>query len=66
MLVLTRRTGESLILDTGREEITVAVVQIRGDKVRIGIEAPDTTSVVRDELTGRPRPGHGEARNAGD
>lgn len=53
MLVLTRKPGESLLLDTGHEFIVVAVVAIRGDKVRIGIEAPYTTNVVRSELQDR-------------
>jgi carbon storage regulator len=60
MLVLTRKAGESLVLETGRECITVAVVAIRGDKVRIGVDAPQSTIVVRDELARRLRLTEGE------
>jgi carbon storage regulator len=46
MLVLARRPGEKLII--GRD-ITVTVVLIQGDKVRIGIEAPREIAIHRME-----------------
>ncbi len=47
MLVLSRKEGESVIIDG---KITVMVVEIRGDKVRLGIEAPKDVSVNRKEV----------------
>lgn len=48
MLVLSRKIGEKLFIDGGR--ITVEVVDVRGDKVRLGIEAPKDVSVHRQEV----------------
>ncbi len=56
MLVLTPRIGEQIVID---EEITVTVVAIRGDKVRLGISAPPSIRVDRSEIHERrlaPRP----------
>jgi carbon storage regulator len=50
MLVLSRRLGESIVID-GR--ITVTVVAMRGDKIRLGIEAPDDVQVDRSEVHDR-------------
>ena len=50
MLVLTRHKNESIQIGGG---ITIVVVDIRGDKVRLGIEAPRETTIHRGEL--RPR-----------
>lgn len=47
MLVLSRHRDESIIID-GR--IKVMVVDIRGDKVRLGVEAPKETPVHREEV----------------
>jgi carbon storage regulator len=47
MLVLSRKKNESIIID---DHITVTVVEIRGDKVRLGIEAPRDVSVHRREV----------------
>ena len=51
MLILTRRTGESLIIElpTG-EQIQVTVLGIKGNQVRIGTAAPDNIAIVREEL----------------
>lgn len=66
MLVLSRKTGESLVLETGRDTITIAVVEIRGNKVRIGVDAPASTIVIRDELSRRLRLMHPEEEAADD
>jgi len=47
MLVLTRKTGEKLQI--GRE-VTFTVLGIKANRVRIGIEAPRTISITREEL----------------
>ena len=47
MLVLTRRSGESLHIDGN---IKVTIVKISGNRVRVGIEAPENVRVVRGEL----------------
>ncbi|RKO66887.1 carbon storage regulator CsrA [Desulfofundulus salinus] len=47
MLVLTRKKGQSLVI--GRD-IRVVVVEVNGDAVRIGIEAPPEVAVYREEI----------------
>ena len=47
MLVLTRKSGESLIIGGN---ITLRVLEIDGERVKIGIEAPKEITVVRREL----------------
>ena len=47
MLVLSRMEGHSLLID---DDITVTVLEIRGNQVRIGVEAPREVTVLRDEL----------------
>ena len=48
MLILTRRLGESLII--GDDQVKVTVLGIRGHQVRLGIDAPKTVSVHREEV----------------
>ena len=50
MLVLSRQKDESIIIGHGKKAITVTVVDIRGDKVRLGIVAPSDISVHRKEV----------------
>ena len=47
MLVLSRKKNESIVINN---DITVTVVEIRGDKVRLGIVAPKEVSVHRQEV----------------
>ncbi|MCF7960996.1 MAG: carbon storage regulator CsrA [Pirellula sp.] len=47
MLVLSRKKNESIIINN---EITIVVVEIRGDKVRLGVEAPREVPVHRREV----------------
>ncbi len=47
MLVLTRRTSERIQIG---DDVTLTIVRIDGNKVRIGIEAPDHVKIKRDEL----------------
>ena len=47
MLVLSRRVGESVVIG---DDVTVTVLEVRGDVVRIGIDAPRSVMVHRAEL----------------
>lgn len=47
MLVLSRKKNESIVINN---DITVVVVEIRGDKVRLGVEAPKDIPVHRREV----------------
>ena len=47
MLILTRRVGESLKVG---EEVTVTVLGIKGNQVRVGIAAPKSVAVHREEI----------------
>lgn len=50
MLVLSRKRDESVVIGTGKEAIRIIIVDIRGDKVRLGIEAPAHVPVHRQEV----------------
>lgn len=47
MLVLSRKKNESIVIN---DDITIVVVEIRGDKVRLGVEAPKDVPVHRLEV----------------
>ncbi len=47
MLILSRKKNESIVIN---DDITVTVVEIRGDKVRLGVEAPPDVPVHRREV----------------
>lgn len=47
MLVLSRKKNESIVINN---DITITIVEIRGDKVRLGIVAPKDVSVHRQEV----------------
>ncbi len=47
MLILTRRVGESLMIG---DEVTVTVLGVKGNQVRIGVNAPRDVSVHREEI----------------
>ena len=47
MLILTRRVGEAFKLG---EDITVTVLGVRGNQVRIGIDAPKSVAIQREEI----------------
>ena len=48
MLVLTRSVGERLVVNDG--EIKISVLEVKGNQVRIGIDAPRSVSVHREEV----------------
>ena len=47
MLVLSRKANEGIVVDG---PCRIVVVEIRGDKVRLGFVAPDSTKILRDEV----------------
>jgi carbon storage regulator len=47
MLVLSRKVGEKLVID---DDVTVAILSVRGNQVRIGIAAPPEVEVHREEI----------------
>lgn len=49
MLVLSRHRGESIIIGT-KGDIVVTIVEVRGDRVRLGIDAPKNVPVNRSEI----------------
>jgi len=50
MLTLSRRAGESIILKTPSETLTIRIRELRRKEVRIGVEAPKYVEIHRDEL----------------
>ncbi len=59
MLVLSRRTGEKIVIT---DEIIVQVLEVRGDRVRIGVQAPGDIPVDRAEVHERRREPHNRER----
>ena len=59
MLILTRRVGETVMIG---EEVTVTVLGVKGNQVRIGVNAPKHVAVHREEIFERiKREGDGES-----
>ena len=56
MLILTRRVGESVVIG---EDVTVTVLGVKGNQVRIGINAPKNVAVHREEIFERIKSGRG-------
>ena len=52
MLILTRRVGESLMIG---DEVTVTVLGVKGNQVRVGVNAPKEVAVHREEIYERIR-----------
>ena len=51
MLVVTRKLGETVILDLGTgDTIQVTIVQIKGNQIRLGIKAPEYVPIFREEI----------------
>ena len=57
MLILTRRVGESLMVG---DEITITVLGVKGNQVRIGVSAPKDVAVHREEIYNRIHEDRGE------
>ena len=54
MLILTRRVGESVKID---DDITVSVLEIKGNQIRLGVDAPKEVTVHREEIYLRVKAG---------
>jgi carbon storage regulator len=53
MLVLTRKVGERIVID---DSIIVEVLEVQGNRVRIGIQAPQGVTILRQELLAGKNP----------
>jgi len=58
MLVLTRKCGEKVVMP--QQDVVVTVLEVRGDRVRIGIEAPAQIRIHRHEVWQRIQQGSPE------
>ena len=63
MLVLSRRTGESVVIG---DDVVITVLEVRGDVVRIGIDAPRSVAVHRAELLEQLETSNREAASPSD
>lgn len=63
MLILTRRVGETLMVG---DEVTVTVLGVKGNQVRIGVNAPKDVSVHREEIYQRIQKEKSDAQQSGD
>jgi carbon storage regulator len=63
MLILTRRVGETLMIG---DEITVTVLGVKGNQVRLGVNAPKDVAVHREEIYQRIRSEDGGADGQAD
>lgn len=65
MLVLSRKRDEEIVIGDGAAQVVVTIVEIRGDKVRLGINAPSDVPVHRREVFEAIRRKGLEARGLG-
>jgi len=61
MLILTRRVGESLVIG---DDVTITVLGVKGNQVRIGVNVPREVAVHREEILNRIQEGSDSAESA--
>ena len=61
MLILTRRVGETLMIG---DSVTITVLGVKGNQVRLGVNAPKDVSVHREEIYQRIQREHGDEDGA--
>jgi len=54
MLILTRKKDEQLVIDLGEETVLVRILKVAGNRVLVGITAPASVAIHREEL-GEPK-----------
>jgi len=57
MLILTRKENESIVIQAGGETIVVRLIRIEGSRARVGIEADERVSIMREELGAKRQKG---------
>ena len=62
MLILTRKSGESIVVG---DHIRVVVVEVKGRQVRLGVEAPDDMKIYRAEIFDRIQEENSRASQVG-
>jgi carbon storage regulator len=60
MLVITRKSGERLVIGEGEHAVAVTVLEVAAGRVRLGVECPVDWAVVRGELIDRRAEAGGE------
>lgn len=51
MLILTRKIGETIIINEKEDKkIAIIVLEVTGDRIKLGINAPKSTKILREEL----------------
>lgn len=63
MLILTRRVGEAVVIG---EDVSVTVLGVKGNQIRLGINAPKDVSVHRQEIYDRIQTESGSESESGD
>jgi carbon storage regulator len=51
MLVLSRKPGETICIG---EDVFISIIRVRGNRVQLGIRAPEAISIFRSEIAGLP------------
>lgn len=54
-LTLSRKPGEALLLDLDGEQVTIRVLEVAGQRVRLGIDAAHRVRIIREEIVLLPR-----------
>ena len=63
MLILTRRTNERIMIG---DDVTLEILSIRGTQVRLGIDAPKSVEVHREEIYHKVKSGNDKYENRGN